>query len=124
MSTTKTIQQVIVRDGGRCVIAGLFCTHTATVADHRANRGSGGSKVLNNPACLIASCVRCNGWKEDVVGIHRLELEERGIRVLKAATNAETLTRCIATPVEYPDGALYSLTPDGGRVLVGTNHTT
>jgi len=102
--TQKTKNIVLTRDGGRCVIQGPTCTGTATVPDHRANRGHGGSSLLDSPECLVAVCVLCNGWKEDCVGEAREELIFRGIRVEKPATNALAYLRCLETPVLYPDG--------------------
>ena len=104
MIAPKTKNIVLTRDGGRCVIQCPNCLGVATVADHRANRGSGGSSLLDSPECLIAACWACNGWKEDCVGEDREDLIRCGIRVLKAATNALTYLRCLETPVLYPDG--------------------
>lgn len=108
MSIPKTAKArtdaVLERDGHRCVIGGPECRVRATVADHRANRGNGGSKLLNDLACLIAACVICNGLKEDADGPYRARLVAHGIRVEKAATNAQTLERCRLRPVLYPDG--------------------
>lgn len=106
---------VLERDGGRCVIAGPFCTVVATVADHRANRGHGGSKVLNDPRCLVAACELCNGWKEDAHGEDRERLIYRGIRVEKDSTNAKTVSRCANKTVLYPDGRWFFLLADGTR---------
>lgn len=102
--STKRRDAVIARDGGRCVIAGPGCLVDATLADHRANRGSGGSKVLNEMVCLIAACVLCNGAKEDADGPYRARLIARGIRVEKDSTNQKTLERCRLRPVLYVDG--------------------
>jgi len=104
MIPPKTRSIVLERDGGRCVIRGPHCTGRATLADHRANRGSGGSSLLDTPECLIAACELCNGWKEDAVGAAREDLIRNGIRVLKASTNTLTVLRCMETPVLYPDG--------------------
>ncbi|QNA94221.1 hypothetical protein G4G29_14610 [Microbacterium sp. Se63.02b] len=55
------------------------------------------------------ACSICNGRAEDASGIVRADLIRRGLRVEKAATNAQTLQRCIDTPVEYLDGELFYL---------------
>lgn len=110
---------VFARDGGRCVINGPSCTGVATCTDHRAGRGAGGSRVLNSPACLLAACQMCNGFKEDATGYQRDALEQRGVRVLKAATNLQTVVRCRETTVLYPDGVRYRLTDDGLRHQIG-----
>lgn len=102
--SAKRRDAVIDRDGGRCVISGPGCLRVATIADHRANRGSGGSKLLNDMVCLIAACAICNGGKEDADGPYRARLIARGIRVEKDSTNAKTLERCRLRPVLYADG--------------------
>lgn len=119
MSTTAQINDVITRDKGLCAIRLEGCTLFATVADHRANRGMGSSKLLDGFSCLLAACVLCNGAKEDATGAVRAELERRGVRVPKDSTNAKTAKRCRETPVEYPDGVLYWLTLDGRKVAAG-----
>lgn len=102
-------QQVIERDGGFCLLALPGCEGEATTTDHRANRGSGGSRVLNDPRCLVAACWKCNGAKADAGSLVLVKLEERGLYVRKDSTNAKTLERCIATPVEYLDGERHYL---------------
>jgi hypothetical protein len=103
------------RDRGLCVIGGPFCLGEGTEPDHRANRGQGGSKVLNDPRAIIAACGLCNGWKTTVRGKDRADLIRRGVIVEKAATNEATLIRCALTPVIYPDGSEFWLTRDGDR---------
>ena len=115
MIPRKLVAQVLERDGGTCVIAGPACLGEATVADHRAPRGQGGSKVLNDMRCLIAACGLCNGWREDSSRWDRDELVRRGVIVLKAATNHETVRRCELKEVHYPDGQVLFLTRDGRR---------
>lgn len=112
---------VLRRDGHMCVIAGPSCTGRATVADHRANRGAGGSRLLDDPRNLIASCGLENQLKEDAHGEDLERLIERGIRVRKAATNAATLGRCAISPVMYPDGSWWLLDNSGGREEVRGN---
>ena len=118
--TTKppTRSELIDRDKV-CVINLPGCSGRAETLDHRANRGSGGSKVLNAAYCLIGACRWCNGAKENVTGAVLAELIRRGVRVEKAATNLATALRCHVTPVEYPDGVLRWLTADGRAVDVG-----
>lgn len=102
-------RQVIERDGGFCLYALPGCQGEATTTDHRAGRGAGGSRVLNDPRNLTAICGICNGHKESMGAIVLLDLEERGLYVRKAATNHKTLQRAIDTPVEYLDGERYFL---------------
>ncbi|WP_341935312.1 hypothetical protein MRBLWO14_000957 [Microbacterium sp. LWO14-1.2] len=107
--TVATKKAVIERDGGFCLMALPGCLGEAQTAHHRANRGSGGSTVLDDPANLCAVCVPCNGAAEDATSLLRMDLIERGLRVEKAATNAATLERSKATPVEYLDGERFYL---------------
>lgn len=111
----KLTTLVLKRDLFLCMLRLDGCTKLATVADHRANRGSGGSKVLNQPHCLVAACVSCNGVKETVHGATLDALIAKGVRVLKAATNEQTAQRCLLVPVTYPEGD-YQLTAEGERV--------
>jgi len=115
----KLVDKVLGRDHHECVIAGPNCTRTATVADHRANRGVGGSTVLDCPENLVAACGICNGAKEDADADTRRDLIARGVRVVKAATNAATRRRCLVTHVTYPDGRVFFLLPNGDRQEVG-----
>jgi 5-methylcytosine-specific restriction endonuclease McrA len=98
-----------------CVIAGEGCTRISVDADHRANGGNGGSKVLMDVRNLIGACRRCNSLKEDADGPIRAELIRRGVRVVQDSTNAKTLTRAINKLVQYPDGTWWFLMPDGTR---------
>ncbi len=100
---------VIRRDGGFCIYMLPGCMGEATTTDHRANRGSGGSRELNDPVNLCATCTRCNSSKADAGSLVLLELEERGLWVRKAATNAETLERARNTPVQFPEGEWFYL---------------
>ena len=116
--TVKMKREVIERDGGFCLIAFPNCQGEATTADHRANRGGGGSQILDHGANLIAACGICNGEKENARGIVRLDLIERGLRVEKASTNEETLVRAQRTPVLSLDGTSWRLVSTTERVLV------
>lgn len=106
---------VIERDGGFCLMVLPGCLGEAQTAHHRANRGSGGSTVLDHPANLVAVCSPCNGAAEDAGAIVRFDLIDRGLRVEKAATNAQTLERAKATPVEYLDGSRWLLVDEHTR---------
>ena len=111
----RLVAQVINRDAGRCVINGPHCLTVGAIAHHRANRGAGGSKVLNHPRNLTAACGLCNSHVEDAHGSARSDLIRRGIRVIPGATHSKTLARSVATPVQYPDGTWWLLRVDGGR---------
>lgn len=117
----RMVELVLERDGEVCQLALNGCTYQATVADHRANRGMGGSPALNSPVNLIAACGVCNGAKEAVSGAEYDRLIAHGLRILRAATTARTLERAAATPVTYRHGDRYILRPDGGRTIVRNN---
>lgn len=111
----RLVQQVIDRDGGWCLLTGPHCLGEATVADHRVNRGMGGSKALNVPENLIAACTVCNGWKETAYQLELNALIASGLRIHRAATVEATLQRCRETPVQGLDGEWWFLLPDGTR---------
>lgn len=113
--TVATKKAVLERDGGFCLMALPGCLGEAQTTHHRANRGSGGSPVLDHPANLVAVCTLCNGRAEDAHAIVRMDLIERGLRVEKAATNAATLERAKRTPVEYLTGQRWFLISDTER---------
>ena len=106
---------VLERDGHFCLLALPGCEGEATITHHRANRGAGGSRILNHPGNLVAACPPCNSAAEDAHAIVRLDLIERGLRVEKAATNEATLTRALTTPVEYLDGERFYLVDEHTR---------
>ena len=114
----KPSRKALIARDRICVINLPGCSGWAETLDHRANRGSGGSKVLNAPYCLVGSCVRCNGLKEDADGDTRADLIRRGVRVQKRATNQQTAERCRDTPVLFPDGSWWRLLEDGTKELV------
>lgn len=115
MIPKRIVKLVLERDRHRCLLRLARCMGEATVADHRADRGMGGSKTLNHPSALVAACGICNGDKTAAFGQVLADLIGRGVRVPKAATNAQTLRVCQLTPVVYPDGEFW-LTSDGRRV--------
>lgn len=111
----RLVRQVIERDQGWCLLTGPDCLGEATTADHRANRGMGGSKALNVPENLIAACHVCNGWKETAYAMELNGLIAAGLRIHRAATVQATLERCRETPVQGLDGEWWYLLPDGTR---------
>lgn len=118
MIPKRMVTIVLQRDGEVCQLALPGCQYQASVADHRANRGSGGSSVLDDPVNLIAACGLCNGRKETATGSELEMLRERYVRIEKAATNEDTLIRARATPVKYRDGRWYLLDSAGGRTYL------
>lgn len=111
------------RDDYRCVIEGPDCTGEAQVLDHRANRGMGGSQLLDDLAVLITACSVCNNWKEDQSGAVLEALTNRGIRVRRASTSAATVEMCRRICVRYPDGRRYKLGSDGSRNECTDDHS-
>lgn len=111
----KLVAAVIHRDGGYCVLRLPWCQIVATVADHRANRGHGGSRSLDGMSNLIGACGRCNGAKEDATGEVVEELIRSGHRVIPDSTHQKTAVRALNQPVLYPDGRWYLLDDDGGK---------
>lgn len=105
----KLFEQIRERDGGFCLMALPGCMGEGNVLHHRANRGAGGSRILDHPAVLVLVCSLCNSRAEDAHAIVRMDLIERGLRVEKAATNAATLERAKRTPVEYLTGQMWFL---------------
>ncbi len=96
----------------------LGCYGEASVADHRSDRGHGGSEVLNHGCVLVAACGPCNGRKTHLKTHERLELLDRGLIVPKAATNEKTLARCAQIPVLDLQGDDWFLIDEHTRVHV------
>lgn len=118
MSLPRALFEAIkIRDWFECLLQLHGCEGEGNVLDHRANRGAGGSLILNHPANLILACWRCNGNKADARAIVLLDLEERGLWVRPHATHEKTLRRAIETPVVYPDGRSFYLISSTERVL-------
>lgn len=109
---------VIERDGGFCLLALPGCLGEAQTTDHRANRGAGGSRLLNDPANLIAACTICNGAKADAHAMVLNNLESRGLYIRPGATHEKTLERARRTPVESLDGEWWILLDEHRRVHV------
>lgn len=111
----KLFEQIKERDGHFCLLALSNCLGEGGVLDHRANRGMGGSKILNHPALLVLACSQCNGDKADAGAIVLHDLEERGLYIRPGATHAATLQRAIATPVMDLAGELWLLIDEHTR---------
>lgn len=110
------VKQVLERDEFECMIGLPGCLRTASCADHRANRGMGGSKALDVAHNLVAACWPCNGRKEDSTGEARADLIERGLIVLHDSSTSKTLHRARKTRVVDWRGRVWFLLPDGERV--------
>jgi hypothetical protein len=118
MISKRLTALVLSRDENVCQLNLPGCTYTATVADHRANRGMGGSEILDNTVNLIAACGLCNGLKETVSGALLDDLKRRGVRLSRAGTNAQTLSYASDSYVQYRGGNWYRLDTTGGRQII------
>lgn len=112
------VRDVIERDGGFCLLVLPGCMGEASTADHRSDRGHGGSMILNDGAALIAACGLCNGRKTHLSSLERLELIRRGLIVAKDSTNEKTLARCKETPIETVEGERFYLISANERTRV------
>ncbi|QOC26068.1 hypothetical protein IC744_06860 [Microbacterium hominis] len=118
MLPRKLFEQIKERDGHFCLLALSNCLGEGGVLDHRANRGMGGSKILNHPALLVLACSRCNGDKADGTAMVLMELESRGLYIRPDSTHEKTLQRAVQTPVEGLDGRWWMLISATERVEV------
>ena len=64
--TPAQVAAVLLRDGGMCALTGRHpdCNGRADTANHRLNRGAGGSKLRNGMGNACAICHHCNGLIE------------------------------------------------------------
>ena len=106
---------ILVRDGYFCLMALPGCMGEGNVLHHRANRGMGGSSILDHPGVLCLVCSRCNSAAEDAHALTRMDLIDRGLRVEKAATNEATLARALNTPVTDLEGRRWLLIDEHTR---------
>lgn len=109
------VKQILDRDEHECVLGLPGCLRTATVADHRANRGMGGSKAIDKPVNLVAACGLCNVAKETVSGDLRADLVERGLILPRKTTTKETLHNALHTPVTDWRGRIWFLHESGAK---------
>ena len=115
MIPRRVFEAIKERDGGFCLAVLPGCGGEGTLAHHRANRGAGGSKLLDHPGNLSLLCGSCNLASEDAHAITRMDLIDRGLRVEKAATNAATLARVLQTPVTDLEGRRWLLIDEHTR---------
>jgi len=91
--TPLQVEAIKLRDGGMCAMRGTHdrCTGVADTANHRLNRGAGGSQQRNGLSNGCGICNICNGLIE-----HDSELADiarrRGIKLREGIT----------TPTEVP----------------------
>lgn len=114
--TRKQVAAVLERDGGICLMWGAIasCRYYADTANHRINRGAGGSKALNVLVNACAICSVCNGLIEsdsELAAVAR----ERGVKVRSSHNTGRDLVTLRLTPLMHPVWGLYRLTIDGSR---------
>lgn len=115
MLPRKIFDAIYERDQHFCLLALPGCLGEGGVADHRANRGMGGSQLLSHGAALVLACAICNGRKADAHALTLFDLEERGLWVRPAATHAKTLQRVLSTPVTDLEGRRWLLIDEHTR---------
>lgn len=115
MFSRKFFEAIYDRDGAFCLLALPGCLGEGGVADHRANRGMGGAKVLDHGCNAILACAICNGRKADAHALTLFDLEERGLWVRPAATHTKTLARVLQTPVTDLEGRRWLLIDEHTR---------
>lgn len=68
--TPEQVAAILLRDGDLCAMSGHpenpDCWGKATTANHRLNRGAGGSKLRNGTGNGCGICNQCNGAIESV----------------------------------------------------------
>lgn len=72
----------------------------------------GGNKALNVAHALVAACGVCNGLRESDASV-AADCEQRGILIRRSQSTQIDLARCLSTPVTYPNGDKWFLTPWG-----------
>lgn len=101
----KTRRLVFERDGHECVHCG---TNYGLTIQHRANRGAGGSKLLDGPENLVVMCAWSNQRLESHAAFADLG-RIYGWKLYRWQNPSEV-------PVLYPDGDHYTLTSRGTRI--------
>lgn len=94
---------ILERDGFLCCL----CGRRAEVANHRAGRGAGGSKLANTLANGCALCHRCNGAIESDAELAQLA-RDRGVKLSRWDDPTECpywspLYRCMVQPLNTGD---------------------
>lgn len=102
----RTRRVVFARDGNECVHCG---TDYGLTIQHRANRGAGGSKLLDGPENLIVMCGQSNQ-----------RLESNAVFADLGRTLGWKIRRSddpTTIPVRYASGDFYFLDKSGARFL-------
>ena len=107
----KTRRLVFERDGHECVHCG---TDYGLTIQHRANRGAGGSKLLDGPENLVVMC-----------GLSNQRLESSAVFAdfgrlmgwkIRRTDDPETI------PVRYASGDFWYINSRGTRILAEGEH--
>lgn len=114
--TRKQTAAVLERDGGICLMWGSnpYCAYSADVANHRVNRGAGGSKGLNVLVNACALCSSCNGLIESDAGL-ALVARDRGVKVRSSHVLARDLENLRSIPLLHPVFGPYRLDEAGNK---------
>ena len=102
----KTRRLVFDRDGEQCVHCG---TTEGLTIQHRANRGMGGSKLLDTASYLVVMCAEANQRLESSAAFADLG-RTLGWKI-RRSEDPESV------PVRYASGDFYYLNDRGTRVL-------
>jgi hypothetical protein len=92
-----------------------FCAYYADYANHRINRGAGGSKAMNVVVNGCAICSRCNTLIESDSGL-ALIARVRGVKVRSSHNVVRDIQVLIAKPLLHPTIGPYFLNADGKRI--------
>ena len=118
MSTGFTSDQsaaILLRDGGICAMTGIHeqCTGRADVANHRLNRGAGGSKLRNGLSNGCAICHTCNGLIEADARLAEIA-RARGVKLRQGEEPADC-------PIWSPFFHQWVMLSDNALTLTGDN---
>ena len=91
------------------------CLYQASAANHRINRGAGGSKLLNVLVNGCAICGPCNGLIESDPDVAQLA-RDRGVKVRRSSTIARDFFNLVETPLNHPVRGVYFLDAEGGVI--------
>jgi hypothetical protein len=113
----KQVDEILDRDDNVCLMWGSnpFCAYYADFANHRINRGAGGSKAMNVTVNGCGICSRCNILIEDDSHL-ALVARVRGVKVRSSHNVARDVQVLMATPLLHPVIGPYFLDADGKRI--------
>ena len=114
--TKKQTAEILERDGGVCLMWGSnpICAYYADSANHRINRGAGGSKGLNVLVNGCAICSACNGLIESDSTLANVA-RDRGVKVRSSHNLGRDVDNLQSVPLIHPVLGAYCLALAGGR---------